>query len=201
MKYLFFVSCSVFSLGVSSPVGNSRGQFQSECFKSSVPKFSSALYSAGIDVVGHHISGLLFLKTMPDSSQRVVFSNEAGITYFDFEWKKSGEFKTYQVIKKLKRRVVINTLRKDFELMLIPSSVAKSIQGKAEAEYLATRKKEKIVFRTSQDCQSIISAEVLGKKRKLVEAKFFPQGKNIPDSVSIVHHNFNMKIELKKLER
>lgn len=201
-KYLLFVSCLFFGLGESSRVGTGRDQLSNECFKSCIPKFSSALYAAGIDVVGHHISGLLFLKVMPDSSQRAVFSNEAGITYFDFEWKKNGEFKTHQVIRKLKKRVVINTVRKDFELMLMPGSIVKSVQKQEEeGKYLVIRKKEKVLFKTDQSCQSIISVDVVGKRHRLVEAKFFPEGKNIPDSVSIVHHNFSMKIALKKIER
>ena len=122
MKYLLFASL-VFCLEGLSPDDITLEQSPDECFNSSVPKFTSALYSASIDVVGHHMSGLLFLKTMPDSSQRAVFSNEAGVTYFDFEWKKNGEFRVHRVIKKLKKKIVLNTLKKDFELVLVPPSI------------------------------------------------------------------------------
>lgn len=197
MKYLLFASL-VFCLEAFSQ-DNTRGKSGKDCFNSSIPKFSSALYSASIDVVGHHISGLLFLKAMPDSSQRAVFSNEAGITYFDFEWKKDGAFKTYQVIKKLRKKIVLNTLRKDFELVLVPPSIVKAVGKQTNGEYAAIRKKETLMFKSSTDCQSIESIDVIGKKNKLVNVRFFPDGKNIPDSVSIVHFNFNMKIELKRL--
>jgi hypothetical protein len=199
MKYLLFASL-VFGLEGVAPKNTVHAQLRNVCFNSSTPKFTSALFSASVDVVGHHISGLLFLKTMPDSSRRAVFSNEAGITYFDFEWKKNGEFRTYQVVKKLRKKIVLGTLRKDFELVLVPPSIFKSI-GKMETngEYATVRKGEKVLFKTAADCQSVVSVDVMGKKRKLVNVRFFPEGKNIPDSVSIVHSNFNMKIGLKRL--
>src|SRR5688500_8330513 len=51
---------------------------------------STTLFSASIDVVGKHLSGLLFIKAMPDQSHRVVFTSETGITFFDFEYKSDG---------------------------------------------------------------------------------------------------------------
>ena len=38
------------------------------------------------NVVGNHLSGLLLIKKMPDSSTRMVFSNEMGLGFFDFEF-------------------------------------------------------------------------------------------------------------------
>ncbi|HTH56365.1 MAG TPA: hypothetical protein VL728_09985 [Cyclobacteriaceae bacterium] len=199
MRYLLFVSLAI-GLEGFSPIHYVHPALSSDCLESSVPKFSSVLFASSVDVVGHHISGLLFLKVMPDSSRRAVFSNEAGITYFDFEWKKNGEFKTYHVIKKLRKRIVLNTLRKDFELMLVPPALIKSIEKKgADGGYSAVRKREKLMFKTTADCRSIVSVDVIGRKSKLVTVRFFPEGKNIPDSVSIVHFNFNMKIGLKRL--
>lgn len=198
MKYLLFASL-VFCLEGLSPDDIALEQSPDECFNSSVPKFTSALYSASIDVVGHHMSGLFFLKTMPDSSQRAVFSNEAGVTYFDFEWRKNGEFRVHRVIKKLKKKIVLNTLKKDFELVLVPPSIVALMKKKEANEYLSLRKKEQLIFKTNTDCSSITSIDVMGRKSKLVNVRFFPEGQNIPDSVSIVHFNFNMKIELKRL--
>jgi hypothetical protein len=56
-------------------------------------------YDASVDVVGKHISGLLLIKNMPDNSKRVVFTSEAGLTFFDFSFSKEGNFHTVSVIK------------------------------------------------------------------------------------------------------
>ncbi len=86
MKYLHLINaimvfgaCSQMAHQVTLPI-------ETPCFQSAVPEFSSALCDAGIDVVGNHISGLLLVKAMPDSSRRIVFSSETGITFFDFDF-------------------------------------------------------------------------------------------------------------------
>jgi hypothetical protein len=163
------------------------------CFRSAVPVFSSTLYDASIDVMGHYVSGLLFVKKMTDQSHRVVFTNEAGLTFFDFEWNEQGIFKTHRVVKKLDKEIVIRALRKDLELLIVP----------APANALANppKKKEFVMFYSDSACRSITSADVIKNDVKLAEAVFLPAGKNVPDSVRIAHNNFNMKIVLKRIER
>ncbi|HQY12763.1 MAG TPA: hypothetical protein PK133_11145, partial [Ferruginibacter sp.] len=77
------------------------------------------LYSTTVDVSGNHLSGLLLVKKMPDSSTRMVFSSEMGLSFFDFEFSADGNFKVYSIIKKMNRKAVIKTLRHDFELVLM----------------------------------------------------------------------------------
>jgi hypothetical protein len=55
------------------------------------PNFTVALYNTQVDVVGNHLSGLLIIKKMPDSSTRLVFSNEMGFKFFDFEFSINGD--------------------------------------------------------------------------------------------------------------
>ena len=73
-----------------------------------------------VDVIGKYLSGLLLLKTMPDSSIRMVFSNEMGFKFFDFEFTPGGGFKVNYIIKKMDRRPVIKTLRQDFDCRSAP---------------------------------------------------------------------------------
>lgn len=200
MRFLCSVSLLVIFGSLSSEAQTSLSGADA-CVQSSTPKFASALYGASIDVTGHHISGLLFLKTMPDSSQRAVFTSETGVTFFDFEWSKKGDFKSLHAIRKLKKKLVLNTLRKDFELVVVPAALRNSLTQDASNKgyYSGIRKKEILKFKMEAGCRSVSSVEVMGKKGKLVDCNFFPEGKNIPDSVSIVHHNFNMKIVLKRI--
>ena len=203
MKYLHLISVILIVGSCSQKTQQMSVSPDAPCFRSATPVFTSALYDAGIDVVGHHISGLLFVKMMPDSSSRMVFSNETGITFFDFEWNRAGEFKTHFIMARLKKKAVINTLRKDLELLLVPESIKKSVskeENDTVLKYIASRDKETLSFVLGKDCQSIIRVEVMGKDKKMVDAVFFPADKNVPDSVSISHYNFKMKIVLKRIE-
>ena len=120
IPYLILSSCLFLVLGCS-PV---HKQMQSVTADINVlqkfkPAFTVALYKTTVDVVGNHLSGLLLIKKMPDSSIRMVFSNEIGFTFFDFEFAADGKFKVYSIIKKMNKRSVIKTLQHDFELVLM----------------------------------------------------------------------------------
>src|SRR5215471_538454 len=82
------------------------------CIQKFKPDFTNALYYAEVNVVGKHLSGLLLIKLMPDSSTRMVFSNEAGFKFFDFEFAKDGNFKVFYIIDQMNKKPVITTLRK-----------------------------------------------------------------------------------------
>src|SRR5579872_5709761 len=103
------------------------------CIKSFSPQFSNTLYSAYVDVTKHHFSGILFFKQMPDSSMRIVFTNEIGVKFFDFAFTKDNQFIKYYALHKLDKKVVINALRSDLHLVLIRPdlSSAKSLKDSA----------------------------------------------------------------------
>src|ERR1700722_9245864 len=115
MRYLPLISLVVILSGCSSLYKNlQKTTGGTDCLQKFRPVFTSALYSAEVDITGKHLSGLLLLKKMPDSSTRIVFSNEMGFTFFDFEFSAGGDFKVYTIIKQMNKKPVIKTLRKDF---------------------------------------------------------------------------------------
>lgn len=158
-------------------------------------------FTTSIDVVGKHMSGLLFIKRMDDGSSRIVFTNEAGVKFFDFEFTSSGEFNTVSVIPQLDKKAVINTLRKDFELLLgIPfrKPLQAWTQGN-EIYYGAAQKKETAYFITDRDCASLQRMELGSKRKRKVTVTLVGSQPGLPESVSIHHHTFAMDIVLKKL--
>ena len=56
-------------------------------------------YATKIDVYQKHLSGLLLIKDMPDRSVRLVFTNEACVSFFDFEFDSAGLFSVKKIIK------------------------------------------------------------------------------------------------------
>lgn len=173
------------------------------CLQKFIPVFKSTWYNASVDVVGKHLSGLLLFKTMADSSVRVVFTNEVGITFFDFEFAKQGQFHVRQVISKLDKKPVINLLRKDFELILMhgAQNKLKTFTRKGEIFYARTGKKETDYFITDKDCASLLRIEKASKRTKKVEVLLIGNQQHVPDSVYLKHFTFNMQIALKKLQR
>src|SRR5215207_2278735 len=115
MRYLFFSAACIACFCCSSDYHYMNAiQANEDCIAKLTPfRLNTSWYHASVDVVGSHISGLLLIKHMPDSSMRVVFTNEAGVTFFDFGFN-DGNFKVHNIIGQLNKKPVIQTLRKDF---------------------------------------------------------------------------------------
>ena len=80
-------------------------------------KFEKMLFRATIDIRKVHLTGMMMVKVMPDSSTRIVFSNEIGMTFFDFVMKKDS-FEPGYIFEPMNRKALIGMFRTCFELML-----------------------------------------------------------------------------------
>lgn len=168
------------------------------------PAFKSDLYKATVDVMGNHLSGLLLIKKMPDSSTRLVFSNEMGLTFFDFEFAANGAFKVHSIINKLDKSSVIKTLQHDFELVLMqhmgnPKAAVKTTGD--QLYFIFPQAKGFNYYITNSSGSELIRMERAGNKKIIVEALMKNYINGIPDTIGISHKTFEFKIGLKRIER
>jgi hypothetical protein len=204
MKFLIFSLCLV-AWSCAAPYQSLKSiAIDQPCIGKNQPQLlATNLFSASIDVVGKHLSGLLFIKAMPDQSHRVVFTSETGITFFDFEYK-GGGFEVKQAMPQLRKKIVINTLRKDFETLIgIPFQEQRfQAWSLAEEKYVEsiTKRKERFFFVTDSDCAYVKRLEV-GTKKPMFSILMEGQDVRSPEGVVITHHTFNMVINLKKVKR
>jgi len=168
------------------------------------PNFTVALYNTTVDVVGNHLSGLLLIKKMPDSSTRMVFSNEMGFSFFDFEFGTDGSFKVYSIIKKMNKKSVIKTLQHDFELVLMNTlnyekAIVKSDNG--HKYFIFPQTKGYNYYITNADGTELLRMERASNKKVIVEAVVTGYNGKTPDSIEISHKTFEFNIGLKRIER
>lgn len=168
------------------------------------PAFSVVLYNTSVDVAGNHLSGLLLIKKMPDSSTRMVFSNEMGLGFFDFEFAADGSFKVYSIMKKLNRKSVIKTLQHDFELMLMNNldkskAIVKTSEGLTY--FIFPQSKGFNYYITNQSGNELVRMERASNKKTIVEAVMKNYIDGIPDTIGISHKTFEFNIGLKRIER
>ncbi|MBE0648090.1 MAG: hypothetical protein IH596_09920 [Bacteroidales bacterium] len=83
----------------------------------SSPTFEKALFKASLDIGKHHLTGLVFVKAIPDTGYRVVFSNEFGMTYFDVETRETRLQINY-CFEPLNKKMLWKILETDFLLLL-----------------------------------------------------------------------------------
>lgn len=175
------------------------------CFEKLAPRhFETSWFHASVDVVGHHLSGLLLIKNMPDSSYRVVFTNEAGVTFFDFGFSKTGDFTVHNVIRQMNKRPVVQTLRNDFALILgLPFRTdvhQKWLHGN-EVYYGVTQKKKIAYFITNKDCASLQRLEWGSARKQTVVVQISENGYPKPEQIELVHKTFNMQIKLTRFQK
>ena len=205
ITYLILSSCLLIVLGCSP----AHQQMQSvsadvNALQKFKPAFTVALYNTTVDVVGNHLSGLLLIKKMPDSSIRMVFSNEMGFTFFDFEFAADRSFKVYSIIKKMNKRSVIKTLQHDFELVLmhnLDNSKATVRTKDGFIYFIFPQTKGFNYYITNQTGDELVRMERASNKKTIVEAVMKNYLNGIPDTISISHKTFEFNIGLKRIER
>ena len=172
------------------------------CIKAFTPKFDNTLYSAYIDVTKHHLSGLLFFKRMPDSSMRIVFTNEMGVKFFDFAFTKDGQFIKYYILHKLDKKAIVKALRNDMRLVLLHPDLsnAKSLKDTTYS-YIAVPNHKGNDYYITDHCEKLARIEKASKRKAVVAVQMLDYKNGIPDSINIQHKNFKFTIALKRVER
>lgn len=200
MRYLLFVSIWL-GIGCTSAYKGVRSTPVDHCIASFKPQFSRIIYTTHVDVVGRHLSGLLIIKAMPDSSTRMVFANEAGFKFFDFGFN-GDAFTVYHIAEQMNRRSVIKTLRKDFELLLMQHiGQSPALIKKEDGFYYDFAKgKDHYYYVTDSACTNLQRMERGSRRKKIAEAYLGNYTNHMPDTIGIRHFNFNFTIALKQLE-
>ncbi len=204
MRYLVFNSCCFLLLACLSPYKKlQKISGDLGCVQKFKPVFISTLYKTQVSVTGKQISGILLFKTMPDSSIRVVFSNEIGFKFFDFEFSADNGFKVFYIMDQMDKKAVIKTLRKDFELVLMRHTEPGKgfILKDGQYNYFAFPQKKGInYYVTDSACTRLVRMEKASKRKPVVIALMQDFRNGIPDTIGISHKNFNFIIGLKRFE-
>lgn len=167
------------------------------------PQFSTVLYRTEIDVVGRHLSGLLFFKKQPDESFRVVFTNEMGLNFFDFRFA-NHQFEVLHCIEQLNKKPVINQLHKDIGFMLMTDldfAQGKVFSKDNQKYYSFAGSKETTTYITDAQTRQLSRIENASPRKLKVVVSLTRPTAGMPDSVFIDHKLFPFTIALKQLAR
>lgn len=75
------------------------------------------VYKSNIKAYGELFGGILVVKSLGDQHHRIAFMTEFGSTLFDFEFANEG-FTVHSIIPQLDKKLLINLLKKDFQILL-----------------------------------------------------------------------------------
>ena len=165
-----------------------------------IPYFSDSktdyVYKTNITVYGHDMSGIFIAKKINDTTHRVVFTTEFGNKLLDFEISEKT-FKVNSIVSELDKKILINTLKEDFRLLLKKEyliqeqfenesdNIYKSADGNRD-NYLFVSKKE-------QKLEKVVHSS---KTKEKITITFTLENNIFAKKVVILHQNIKLKIEL-----
>ncbi|MBL7719122.1 MAG: hypothetical protein JNL72_09840 [Flavipsychrobacter sp.] len=170
------------------------------------PDFDRALYRCSVDgrvlFKKFHLGGVLLFKEM-ETGTRVVFQNEMGLSFFDFEWDRNDSFTVHQVIDELNRPAVIRTLQKDLSLLLmrgLDTSTEQYYTKDGDTYHRFTLDKGFAWY--IENSARLVRIENSGERKKVVTItmKGKDQDGDLPRKVTMDHHKANFTIMFKKIE-
>ncbi|WP_245901673.1 hypothetical protein [Chitinophaga ginsengisoli] len=173
------------------------------CIAKFRPQFANTLYSTQVDILKHHLSGLLFFKQMPDSNLRVVFANEMGFKFFDFEFTRDGGFVKHYMLPKMDKKAVVKTLRGDFELVLLRPDLSKAhvMQDSTYHYTVVPTAKGYNYYITDTACAQLERIEKSSKRKPVVKVWLRNYEAGVPDTISIRHQGFTFNISLQRVQK
>ena len=169
-----------------------------------VPYFSNPemdyVYKANITIYGNELSGIFIAKKINDTTHRVVFTTEFGNKLLDFEISET-DFKVNSIVEELDRKILVNTLKDDFRLLLKNSHKIKQQYENQESKVYLTEDEvtNNYLFISKADYR--LNKIVNASKRKERINLFFTSENNIfATRIVIQHYNIKLRIELNYLQ-
>jgi len=165
-----------------------------------VPYFSDSktdyVYKTNITVYGNEISGIFIAKKINDTTHRIVFTTEFGNKLLDFEISDSS-FKVNSIVSELDRKILINTLKEDFRLLLKKEYlIQEQFENDSDDIYKSKDgKRDNYLFISKKDhrLEKVVHASKTKEKFTLI---FSSENNIFAEKIDIIHRNIKLKIEL-----
>lgn len=163
------------------------------------PYFSSTdvdyLYKANIAVYGNELSGIFIAKKINETTHRVVFTTEFGNKLLDFEISET-DFKVNSIVDELNRKILINTLKTDFRLLLKNKfSVQKQFENDKATVYQSSDANEFNYLFVSKSDGKLSKIVHTSKRKEKINISFTSENNIFAEKVVIQHNNMNLRIE------
>ena len=165
-----------------------------------VPYFSDSktdyVYKTNITFYGNEISGIFIAKKINDTTHRIVFTTEFGNKLLDFEIS-DNSFKINSIVSELDRKILINTLKEDFRLLLKKEYlIQEQFENDSDNIYKSKDgKRDNYLFISKKDhrLEKVVHSSQTKEKFTLT---FTSENNIFAEKIQIIHQNIKLKIEL-----
>lgn len=182
----------MYKLTDAKPVSNSEETVENLYFSSN----EDYVYKCQMDIYKNHVSGILIIKKIKETTHRVVLTSDFGNKLIDFEVSKN-DFKLNYVLPDLDKKIVINFLKSDFqELLRQKYPVNESFENESSKIYLSkTEKKNYYLFFNKEN--NLLKQIIYTKNNKeKIDFSFDAKKHIFADSLNLQHKDFKINIKL-----
>ncbi|WP_326981251.1 hypothetical protein VUJ46_13385 [Chryseobacterium sp. MYb264] len=154
------------------------------------------VYKCQMDIYKNHVSGILIIKKINETTHRVAMTSDFGNKLIDFEISENN-FKLNYVLPDLDKKIVINFLKNDFQQLLKRQyPVTESFENKNSKIYLS--KIDKNVYYLFFNKENGVLNQIIYTKSNKEKIDFtFDAKKHIfADSLNLQHKDFKINIKL-----
>lgn len=193
---LLIVSCKSYKIQGVEKIESDVKYIQNTYFSNLEADY---VYKAHIEVYGNDLSGIFVVKKINDSIHRVVLTTDFGNKLLDFELSEN-DFKVNYIVADLDKKIIVNTLKKDFRLLLKNNfSVDDVFENENETVYKSKQDDQINYLYLSKENNSITELKNTSKTKEKVVFKFVPKNVTFAESILIQHYNIQLKIELNQI--
>jgi len=189
-------SCRVKMTRDLSPVHSEVDLIKNPYFTSSVDDY---VYKMSLQAYGKNMGGVLVIKNLGVEHYRLALMTEFGSTLVDMELL-DGTFTVHTVSDELDKKVILNTLKNDFALLLTQNYVPIKVFAQEDGVlYQASVNKKTNLLRFDSKGQ-LFEIIQTGLVKEKVFITFLEAEEGVARKILIDHANRKVSFELKKLQ-
>lgn len=156
-------------------------------------EFEETSFLISIEAYANHFGGILAAKKITENHYRFAFLNEFGGKMIDFELI-DQELKLNHAIDELNKKIILNLLKKDFNLIFHENNPVSNAYENDGFLILEGRINKRPVYYYLKNGE-LQKTVLTGKAKEKIQIGYRYAGRNFPE-VEIIHQNLKIKIYL-----
>lgn len=190
--FILFASCKTYRLTEVKPIPSSEKAVENLYFSSN----EDYVYKCQMDIYKNHVSGILIIKKISETTHRVVLTSDFGNKLIDFEISED-DFKLNYVLPDLDKKIVINFLRNDFQQLLKQKyPVTESFENENSKIYLSKMDKKGYYLFFNKENNLLKQIVYTKNNKEKIDFTFDAKKNTFADSLNLQHKDFKINIKL-----
>lgn len=192
LALLLVVSCKSYQLTEAIPVQSTEKMVENLYFSTG----EDYVYKCQMDIYKNHVSGILIIKKLNETTHRVAMTSDFGNKLIDFEISEN-DFKLNYVLPDLDKKIVINFLKNDFrELLKRKFPVSESFENDHSKIYLSKADNKAYYLFFNKEGGLLKNIIYTKNNKEKIDFNFEAKKHIFADSLSLQHKDFKINIKL-----